>query len=82
MIDLTDVNTLLEIGASVVIIGGAGYGSYHWFKSRQRQIVCEYCKVVFTPKYFKSKKIRKGMHLEFAVCPECGEKNEFEVDDE
>ena len=80
MIDLTDFNTILGIGASIVIIGGAMYGIYRWRWS-ERSIVCDSCQVLFKPKYFKGKKVRKGVHLEYANCPECGERNEFEVDD-
>ncbi|MGA2874371.1 MAG: hypothetical protein ABSE82_02420 [Nitrososphaerales archaeon] len=91
MLATTPMTDLAELAASIVIVGTAIYGLYRWLKSQAKlneskpkegeKIACEFCGSVFLPKFEIGKKRRKG-HLEYAICPQCDEENEFEVNDD
>ncbi len=45
---------------------------------KEEQIACSECQTVFTPKW-KERELASGEIIDVAVCPHCGEDNEFEV---
>jgi hypothetical protein len=52
-------------------------------KAEKEKIACDNCQTVFTPQW-KERELKSGKIVDVAVCPQCGEDNEFEIieDDE
>jgi RNase P subunit RPR2 len=47
----------------------------------KEQIACDECQTVFVPKW-KERETYSGVTIEYAVCPQCGFENEFEVEED
>lgn len=46
--------------------------------SEQDKIACSECQTIFKPRW-KERETYSGEIIEYAVCPQCGTENEFEV---
>jgi peptide subunit release factor 1 (eRF1) len=49
--------------------------------SVKEQITCSECQTVFSPEW-REREAYDGTLLQVATCPQCGEKNEFEVEED
>lgn len=98
MAELVDLYYIVGTIVGLITIGGAVWGVYkrrrgrepseatepkakRLRKKKERQIACDNCQTVFTPKW-KERETFWGGVVQYAVCPECEEENEFELEED